>query len=111
MDRKTTATTIGSNYFDQFDPDNQMSIYTLVAKVIYKTPVDAQIQEWLDDTRHWLNLAEEYATTGHWPMNDKACHQYGGCQFRMICSKSPEVRERFLESYFHRVPWNPLVPR
>jgi hypothetical protein len=136
MDRKTTASTIGSSYFDQYDPDNQMSLYSLAAKVIYKTPVqgviidgvqvasgfsrfsrgftyrtEAQLQEWLLDTRHWLALAEHYAARGHWPMNDKSCHHFGGCVFRKVCSKSPEFRDRFLESDFHRVPWNPLVPR
>jgi hypothetical protein len=136
MDRKTTGSTITSNWFDQYDPDNQMSLYSLAAKVIYRTPVrgviidgaqiavgfsrfsrgftyrtDGQLEEWLADTRHWLALAEQYAITGHWPMNDKACHHYGGCVFRGVCSKSPEVRQKFLESDFHKAPWNPLVPR
>ena len=136
MDRKTTSSTIGSNFFDQYDPDNQMSLYSLAAKVIYKTPVkgviidgvqiavgfsrfsrgftyrtEAQLEEWLNDTRSWLALAEQYATAGHWPMNDKSCHHYGGCPFRKVCSKSPEVRGTFLESDFHKVPWNPLTPR
>ena len=136
MDRKTTASTISGQWFDQFAPDNQMSLYSMAAKVIYQTPVkgviidgvqiavgfsrfargftyrtDAQIEEWLKDTRHWLRLAENYAKEGHWPQNDKSCHHYGGCVFRKVCSKSPEVREKFLESDFHKVPWNPLVPR
>src|SRR5215471_2734487 len=135
-DRKTTSSTVASNYFDQYDPDNQMSLYTLAAKVIYKTPVrgviidavqiavgfsrfsrgftyrtDSQLEEWLKDTRRWFHLAEQFAAEGHWPMNDKSCHQYGGCAFRKVCSKSPEVREKFLESDFHKEPWNPLVPR
>lgn len=136
MDRKTSSTTIGSYYFDQYDPDNQMSLYSMAARVIYNTPVrgviidaaqiavgfsrfsrgftfrtEAQIEEWLKDTKHWLDLAEHYATVGHWPMNDKACHHYGGCVFRGVCSKSPEVRQRFLESDFVKKVWNPLEPR
>lgn len=136
MDRKTSSTTIGSYYFDQYNPDNQMSLYSMAAKVIYQTPVkgviidavqiavgfsrfsrgftfrtDAQIEEWLDDTKRWLALAEQYAIAGEWPMNDKSCHQYGGCTFRKICSKSPEVRQKFLESDFIKKEWNPLVPR
>lgn len=136
MDRKTSSTTIGSYYFDQYDPDNQMSLYSMAARVIYKTPVrgviidaaqiavgfsrfargftfrtEAQIEEWLNETKHWLRLAEGFATVGHWPMNDKSCHQYGGCVFRKVCSKSPEVRQRFLETDFVKKEWNPLEAR
>lgn len=136
MDRKTSSTTIGSYYFDQYDPDNQMSLYSMAARVIYQTPVrgviidaaqiavgfsrfsrgftfrtEAQVEEWLANTKHWLALAEGFATEGFWPMNDKSCHQYGGCVFRKVCSKSPEVRHKFLETDFVKKPWNPLEPR
>lgn len=136
MDRKTSSTTIGSYYFDGYNPDNQMSLYTFASKVIYQTPVrgviidaaqiavgftrfsrgftfrtEAQTEEWLANTRHWLALAEQYAVAGFWPMNDRSCHQYGGCAFRKICSKDPSVRQKFLESDFSRRPWNPLEPR
>lgn len=136
MDRKTSSTTISSYYFDQFDPDNQMSLYTLASKIIYHTPVkgviidaaqiavgftrfsrgftyrtEAQLDEWLKDTHYWMDQAGLLATHKHWPMNDKSCHKYGGCHFRQVCSKSPEVREVFLRSNFIQQPWNPLVPR
>lgn len=136
MDRKTSSTTIGSYYFDGYSPDNQMSLYTFASKVIYQTPVRgviidaaqiavgftrfsrgftfrtaAQIEEWLDDTKRWLALAQQYATNNFWPQNDKSCHQYGGCAFRKICSKSPEVRQKFLESDFVKRKWNPLEAR
>lgn len=136
MDRKTSSTTIGSYYFDGYNPDNQMSLYTFASKVIYKTPVrgviidaaqiavgftrfsrgftfrtEAQTEEWLANTKEWLALAEGYAVRGFWPMNDRSCHQYGGCTFRKICSKSPEVRQKFLESDFTRRYWNPLEAR
>lgn len=136
MDRKTSSTTIGSYYFDQYNPDNQMSLYSMAARVIYNTPVrgviidaaqiavgfsrfsrgftfrtEAQIEEWLGETRAWLSLAEGYAVANHWPMNDKACHHYGGCVFRKVCSKSPEVRQKFLETDFVKRQWNPLESR
>lgn len=136
MDRKTSSTTIGSYYFDGYNPDNQMSLYTFASKVIYQTPVrgviidaaqiavgftrfsrgftfrtEAQTEEWLANTKEWLALAEHYATKGFWPMNDKSCHQYGGCAFRKVCSKSPEVRDRFLASDFVKRHWNPLESR
>lgn len=136
MDRKTSSTTIGSYYFDQYDPDNQMSLYSMAARVIYQTPVrgviidaaqiavgfsrftrgftfrtESQIEEWLGETKAWLRLAEGFAQAKHWPMNDKSCHQYGGCAFRGVCSKSPEVRQKFLESGFEKRKWNPLEAR
>jgi len=136
MDRKTSSTTIGGYYFDGFNPDNQMSLYTFASKVIYSTPVkgviidaaqiavgftrfsrgftfrtEAQTEEWLTNTKEWLELSEDYAMKGFWPMNDKSCHQYGGCTFRKVCSKSPEVRQKFLETDFEKRPWNPLESR
>jgi PD-(D/E)XK nuclease superfamily protein len=136
MDRKTTTTTLGSYYFEQYDPDNQMSLYTIASQVAFHTPVkgviiDAaqiavgfsrfvrsfvfktpdQIDEWMQDLRIYLNQAHAYAEDGYWPMNDKSCHKYGGCPFREICSKSPSVRDRFLESNFVRREWNPLISR
>jgi hypothetical protein len=136
MDRKTTTSTLGSYYFEQFDPDNQMSLYTVASQIAFKTPVkgvivDAaqiavgfsrfvrsfvfktadQIDEWMKDLTVWLGQAEMYAEKSYWPQNDKSCHKYGGCPFRDICSKSPSVRDRFLETAFERRPWNPLIPR
>ena len=136
MDRKSTTTTLGSYYFEQYEPDNQMSLYTVASQIAFKTPVkgiiiDAaqiavgfsrfvrsfvfktpdQIDEWMNDLMIWLELADKYVEINYWPQNDKSCHKYGGCAFREICSKSPAVRERFLESNFERREWNPLIPR
>lgn len=136
MDRKTSTSTLGSYYFDQYAPDNQMSLYTIAAKVIYNTPVkgviidaaqiamgftsfargftyrsDSELEEWLDNTKWWLRQAEGFAEANFWPMNDKSCHKYGGCPFRKICSKSPEVRQKFLETDFVKRQWNPLEAR
>jgi hypothetical protein len=136
MDRKTTTSTLGSYYFEQYEPDNQMSLYTVASQVAFHTPVkgvivDAaqiavgfsrfvrsfifkspdQIDEWMKDLMVWLRQAKDYAEDNYWPQNDKSCHKYGGCPFRDICSKSPSVRERFLDTHFERRPWNPLIPR
>jgi hypothetical protein len=140
MDRKTTTTTPGSYYFDQFEPNNQMSLYTLASQVILDSPIkgviiDAaqilvdtarfvrgftyrtsdQLDEWLKDVEYWLNLAESYAEANYWPQNDTACDKFGGCRFRQMCSKSPQVREQFLNANFTKLEpeerWNPLKPR
>lgn len=136
MDRKTTGASPTPHYFDGFAPDNQMSIYTLAARVQFATPVagviidaaqiavgftrfqrgftyrtEAQLNEWLADAKVWFAQAEAFAQAGHWPMNDRACGLFGGCVFRKVCSKSPDIRQTFLESDFERRPWNPLETR
>ncbi len=101
MDRKTTTSAPTGWFFTQFEPDNQMSLYTLAGQVILGSPVrgviiDAaqvkedftdfgrgftfrtpdQTKEWLNDLRHWLSLAKGYAEEGYWPQNDRACGHY-----------------------------------
>ena len=137
MDHKTTTSTPGSYYFAQYEPNNQMTLYTLASQIILGSPIKGviidvvqiaagfsrfsrgftyrtadQLEEWLENTKHWLRYAEGLAADGFWPMNDTACDKFGGCEFRGICSKSPSVRQRFLESEFERrEPWNPLKAR
>lgn len=137
MDRKTTKSTPGPYFFDGFEPNNQMTLYTIAGQIIFNAPIkgviiDAaqvaiefsrftrgltyrtkdQLGEWLHDLRYWLQKAEEHAVAGYWPMNDLSCDKFGGCRFRKICSKSPGVREQFLKSNFEKgKPWNPLETR
>lgn len=138
MDRKTTKSTPSAYYFNRFEPDNQMSLYTFASQVTLHSPVkgviiDAaqvgvgfsrftrgltyrtpdQLDEWLNDLRYcWLPAAEQYAVQGYWPQNDTACDKFGGCRFREICSKSPSVRDAFLKGNFEKgEPWNPLISR
>lgn len=125
MDRKTTKTTISPYYFQQYSPDNQMSLYTFAGRSIYDVPVagviidaaqiavgftsfsrgittrsEGQISEWVTDTTYWLRLAETFAEANYWPMNDKSCHDYGGCPFREVCNKDAAVRDSFLRTNF-----------
>lgn len=135
-DYKTVYTFWGKSW----EPDNQMTLYTLASRIVLGTAVrgviidmaqvkqdvtefkrdftfrtEDQLQEWLADLRYWLTLAEQYAVNNYWPMNDLSCDKYGGCRFREVCSKSPAVRDRFLEGSFVKQPpeerWNPLKPR
>lgn len=141
LDHKTTTTTPGPYYFNQWAPNNQMTLYTFAGQVVlgsvihgviieaaqillekpnafvrgftYRT--DEGIDEWLNDLEYHLNAAEAFAEAGHWPMNDTACDKYGGCRFREVCSKAPGVRSKFLKADFNQLPleerWNPLKPR
>lgn len=135
-DLKTTKSTLYSDYFDRYSPDNQMSQYNLGGQVVLDEPLmggiidaaqiainftkfqrgfvdrtKAQTEEWLGDIQHWIKLAEHYASEDYWPMNDTACGHYGGCEFRGICNKDPSIREQFLKSHFEKRPWNPLEKR
>lgn len=141
LDHKTAGTTItgasGRNYFKKFNPDNQMTLYSLGAAIAFETPVrgvliDAvqiavgfsafardithrstpQLEEFLEGVYAYRKLAESFTLSGFWPMNETACGNFGGCAFRDVCSKSPLVRDRFLRTDFTQdKPWNPLEPR
>lgn len=136
-DRKTTKSAITGRYWSQFTPNNQMSLYYLAGQLVLNKPirgliVDAaemgvnytrfqrhtimrtpgQQEEWLRDTYMWITMAAQFATDGHWPMNDKSCGNYGGCPFQPICGKDPKVRSSFLKHEgYHKRTWNPLVSR
>lgn len=137
IDRKTTKHEIRDDrYFNRYSPDNQMSLYSLAGKVVYNIPtqgviIDAaqvmvtfsrfqrgfanrtqsQLDEFAKDIKEYLGHVDDYAYENYWPMNDKSCFNYGGCPFREICSRSPEVREQFLHANFQRRTWDPLVVR
>lgn len=141
MDRKTSVSTIGTYYMDQWTPSNQMTLYALAGKVMLNQPVkgviidaaqvllekpnafargfayrtEDQLSEWLTDLRYWLREAEDFATAGYWPQNDTACNKFGGCAFREVCSASPHVREAYLAARFdrtdHNAAWNPFYDR
>jgi len=141
MDHKTTTTTPSQYYFNQYEPHNQMTLYTIAGQVVLNAPIKGvivraaqilldkenrfvsgftlrtpdQLEEWMNDLRLHLERAEDYAIRGYWPMNDTACDKFGGCKFRGVCSKSPSVREIYLKSDFEQLPreeiWSPLRSR
>lgn len=137
QDQKTTGTTISARFFDGFNPDTQMSLYTLAGKAIFGLPVkgvmidaaqvavgftrfergftfraEDQLQEWYEGAMHTIEAARTATHEGYFPMNPSSCGNYGGCEFRHVCSKSPSVREQFLKGdYVKGEIWNPLRPR
>lgn len=135
-DDKTTKGPLDARYFQQYSPHNQMSLYSVAGRVILSSPVagvliraaqigagftrfntqqvprpTAVLDEWLADTKRWVELAHQYAVAGHWPMNDKSCDKFGGCPFRKVCGVSPSHRKSWLEADFERREWNPLSVR
>jgi len=137
QDQKTTGTTITGRFFDGFNPDTQMSLYTFAGKAIFNLPVkgvmidgaqiavgftrfergftfrdDAQLAEWYDNSMHTIELARRAVHEDHFPMNPSSCGNYGGCEFRAICARSPVVRKQFLAGEFTQGDqWNPMKER
>jgi hypothetical protein len=127
MDQKTTGSAIGKYYFEGYKPDTQMSMYTFAGRAVFDTPIkgviidaaqimvsfsrfgraityrtDAELEEWYHDTLATIERAREMTRKQHFPMNPASCGNYGGCVFRRICSRSPEVRKQFLISDFEQ---------
>lgn len=137
QDQKTTGSTISPRFFDQFSPDTQMSMYTFAGKSIFGLPVkgvmidgaqiavgftrfergftfrdDPQLEEWYNNTMHTIEIARKATIDREFPMNPSACNNFGGCEFRNICSRSPAVRPQFLKADFVQGEiWNPLRSR
>jgi hypothetical protein len=137
MDRKSTKSTLTPDFFKKFNPDIQMTGYTLGGKITWKTPVegviidgvqcavgfnrfargrtvrsDYQLDEWLENTVWSIKLAEGYARKGWWPMNETACGNFGGCPYIGVCSKgNPKLRQTWLEADMVRRLWDPLAVR
>lgn len=137
MDQKTTQQTITPHWFDQFKPYTQFSMYTFAGKAIFHIPVkgviidgaqiavgfskftrsismrtDEELNEWYDDTMHYIELAQKATLDNHFPMNPASCGNYGGCEFRGVCSRTPSLRANFLKADFNTSdPWDPIVAR
>lgn len=137
MDQKTTGSTLTARYFEQYSPDHQMSMYSFAGKAAFAVPVvgviiDAaqiavgftrfergftsrsasQLNEWYDDTMFLIERVREATRKQHFPRNPMSCGNYGGCPFRAICSRAPEVRPQFLKGGFDKTPgWDPAKSR
>lgn len=137
MDQKTSGATISSRYFKQFTPDIQMSGYTYAGKVIFNLPVkgviidaaqiavgftrfergfvhrtEDQLDEWLDNSMLNILRAREDTSDNLFAMNRQSCGNYGGCDFRDVCSASKTHGKRLLAADFVQRPrWDPLERR
>lgn len=139
-DLKTTTTSLGEDYFRQYTPNNQLSLYDFAGSHILPeedkpagiivdavqilsngircerriiTRTNSQREEWLSDFFRWMEVNKYYhENCNSYPMNDTACNQYGRCVFRdQHCSLIPSLRRSALETYFEKKIWNPLDNR
>jgi hypothetical protein len=76
---------------------------------LHRTP--AMREEWYEDLGYYLTQAAYFAERSYWPMNDKSCGNYGGCPFRPLCAKGPEVRNKWLNTLTVSKIWDPLQVR
>lgn len=137
QDQKTTGTTITQRFFKGFNPDTQMSMYTFAGKALFGIPVsgvmidgaqiavgftrfergftyrdEASLNEWYDEAMHHIETARKCTRENFFPKNTASCGNYGGCEFREVCSRSPAVRQQFLKADFEQKPrWDPLESR
>lgn len=137
MDQKTSKSTISAYYFEGYRPDIQMSMYTFAGKAIFHLPVkgviidaaqiavgfsrfergftfrtDAELDEWYHDMMFLIERIRQMTANNYFPMDRTACGNYGGCEFRTVCSRDPAVRRQFLLADFVQGPtWDPLDRR
>lgn len=142
MDQKTSGSTITNFFFEGFKPSHQMAGYTLAGQIAFNTPVKgvvidaaqiavgftrfergfttfthAELEEWVETAAREIAIAQsltsDYLDGKNMPMNPTSCHHYGGCRFRSVCSRSPEVRDNFLRADFKKRErlWDPLERR
>ena len=127
MDQKTTGSTISAKYFEGYSPDSQMSLYTFAGAAVFGAPISGviidaaqiavgftrfergftfrtkdQLNEWYDDTMATIKRAQAATRENYFPMNPSACGNYGGCEFRTVCSRSPNARKNFLSGDFNQ---------
>lgn len=136
QDHKTTKMGLTPYYFNQYSPNNQMSLYTLASSVVLKEPAKgviinaaqvgvtftrfarhmvyrtkAQLDEWFNAALGYIKRNEQFVEEDNWPMNDTACNMYGGCPFQEICKADPGVRPMLLKSNFKTRKWDPMESR
>lgn len=137
QDQKTSGTTITPRYFEAYTPDIQMTGYTLAGCIIFNIPVkgviidaaqiavgftrfergmvsrsSAQLEEFREEVLHYIDEAKRCHESNYYPMRRTSCSNYGGCEFRRVCSAAPALREKLLEANFKkRKRWDPLEKR
>lgn len=128
-----TTTQLGSTYFHQFRPNNQVTGYhwalskltsmkvggALINAIgIYKAQATRferhitnrfaiDIERWLGEIRYWCNKIKECERTGQWPMVSGSCTLYGLCDYHNVHVLSDETEQgKRLEIEYARSEWN-----
>lgn len=131
LEHKSTSQ-LGSYYFNQFKPNNQVTGYTWAAGLlsgrrvggaiinafgVYKTGATkferqittrsaADIAEWLNNVQRTCEMIRACELAEHWPMFTQSCTMYGACEFHGVHTLGSETeRQRMLEQDYIREEW------
>ena len=127
LDQKTTKSTLSPMYFQNYTPNNQMSMYLYAGRMVFPLPVrviildavqimktgtkllrgvvsrtKSQLNEWAAGAVHEIRSSWELDPDDEaaWPQNPNACGYFRGCEFRHVCSADPKIREAYLRKDF-----------
>lgn len=132
LEHKTTSQ-LGSYYFDQFRPNNQVTGYTWAAGLlsgkrvggalinaigVYKasTPKferqitvrsEIEIAEWMESVYRTCEQIRQCERTGVWHLQTVACTMYGKCEFHQVhVLPHPKQRISLLEQEYINSTWD-----
>lgn len=132
LEHKTTSQ-LGSYYFNQFKPNNQVSGYVWAASLMSGVQIDGALinaigaykvgatkfartitsRNAFEIEESMLNVYREccniklHEMAGHWPKRTQSCTLYGLCEFHSVCSiNAPEHRQRRLEQDYVKSHWD-----
>lgn len=137
VDQKTSGSTITPKFFSDFTPDFQMSGYAWAGAQLFDIPISGviidaaqiavgftrfergfvhrsaqQLYEFQATATAVIKEAKWAHENRSYRMNPTACGNYGGCEFRKVCSRHPDHRQSVLATDFHRRDsWDPLKQR
>lgn len=131
LEHKTTSQ-MGTYYFDQFKPNNQVTGYVWMAHKMSGRPVggaivngigiykasatkfdrqittrsDDNIREWLENIRVVCEMIQECKRTNVWPMFTTSCTMYGKCEYHQVHVLGTETeRRKLLEQDYVKETW------
>jgi hypothetical protein len=140
-DYKSTKYGLDRRFFDKFKPNGQFATYASVSHIIAAETHDLpsadglmldavqlgvnfnryqrqvipfsleEVDEHIKGMTFWITRAREASEEGYFPANEESCGNYGGCEFREICSKAPARRQDYLRGHFVKKVWDPLRSR
>lgn len=132
LEHKSTSR-LGSYYFQQFKPNNQITGYCWGGKQligrrvggaiinaigVYKasatkfersitTRSDEDFAEWLRDVYSVACEIQHHRRTGYWPRRTVACTLYGQCEFHSVhVLSNPQERAKRLENDYIKSVWD-----
>lgn len=132
VDHKSTSV-MGSGYFRQFKPNNQMTGYIWAASKLSGQPVSGAlinaigiykvgktkfereitsrsqmaIDSWLDDVYTECCNIQYHKVHGHWPKRTNACTLYGLCEFHSVHElDNPTEQRKLLEMSYVQDKWD-----